>query len=189
MTENNKQSFSNDKIALLSRFFSSGRAGEEPLDYISTHGFLTALAICPEKISSTEWLPALFDGIPDYQDDTEAQTILSLLRELIESQEKALESDALIEFPFTSNGDHEAELQNWCIGFVEAFFIKEEAWFSNKEESIIAELTLPVMALSGLFEEQLEELIEDEEQYESLLEQLPETLTDLYLLYRSPPEK
>ncbi len=188
MTQNNEQSFSKNKAELLSNFLSSERAGEESLDYISAHGFLTALAICPEKIDSNDWIPSLFGGSPAYQDELEKQSVLELLAELLESQEKSLESGELIELPLSSDGDHEAELQTWCIGFVEAFFIKEEAWFSNKTEEVIAELTLPTMALSGLFEEELEELIENEEQYESLVEQLPETLTDLYLLYRSPPE-
>jgi uncharacterized protein len=188
MNDNNEQSFSQKKTTLLANFLSSEQAGEESLAYIAAHGFLTAIAICPETIGSEEWMPALFGGSPIYQDVSEEQNILKLLNELLDSQKKQLESGEIIDFPLNEEGDHEAELQNWCIGFVEALFLKEEIWFSGKEDEIIAELTLPVMALSGLFEEELEELIENEAQYESLIEQLPETLTDLYLLYRSPPE-
>lgn len=188
MNDNNEQPFSQSKATLLANFLSSEQAGEESLGYIAAHGFLTAIAICPENIDSEEWVTALFGGSPTYQDANEEQSILNLLNDLLDSQEKQLESGEIIGFPLNEEGDHEAELQEWCIGFVEALFLKEEIWFSGKEDEVIAELTLPVMALSGLFEEELEELIENEAQYESLIEQLPETLTDLYLFYRSPPE-
>lgn len=189
MTKTSELPLSKNETTLLTQFLSSERAGEEPLDYIATHGFLTALAICPVKVDSDEWLSALFSASPGYRDDTEAHTIQNLLSTLLTSLQKRLESGELIKCPFTSGGDHEAELQNWCTGFVEAFFINEESWFSNREEEVVAELTLPVMALSGLFEEELDELIEDETRYESLIEQLPETLTDLYLFYHACPEK
>jgi uncharacterized protein len=180
--------FSQDKRDCLTHFLTPEHAGEESLDYIGAHGFLTALAICPHAIPADEWLSVLFGGSPTYKDDAEEKAIPALLAELKVSQGKILESGALIELPLSPEGDHEAEIQSWSSGFVEALFLREKAWFLDKEE-VVAELTLPVMALSGLIEEELEELIEDEEQYEVLIEQLPETLTDLYLLYRSPPEK
>ncbi len=180
--------FSQEKIDHLTLFLCPERAGEESLDYIGAHGFLTALAICPETVAINEWLPTLFGDSPTYQDDSEAEAILNLLSELKKKLQQALESGELIEPPLSLEGDHEEDIQSWCSGFVEALFLREEVWFTGKEE-VVAELTLPVMALSGLVEEELEELIEDDAQYESLIEQLPETLTDLYLLYRSPPEK
>ena len=47
----------------------------------------------------------------------------------------------------------ENELTDWCVGFMEGMLSNEEAWYEKDEDSII-ELTLPMVTISGLVEDE-----------------------------------
>lgn len=188
MKMTNGQPPTNKNNQLLSDFLESERAGEEALDFIGTHGFLTALVICPENIDSSEWLSALFYGCPNYHDKKEERTITELLMQLRKEIEFNLSSGERLTLPCSTDNGKTPPLQTWCLGFIEAFYLREAAWFDYDEETV-AELTLPAMILSGIIESEFSEISDDDNLMIELSQQLPETLTDLYLLYRSPPEK
>ena len=73
---------------------------------------------------------------------------------------------------------------------MEGVFLREAAWFENAEDEV-SELLLPIMVGSGLFEEQPEfdEIAADRDLVDSMIEQIPEVLTALYLLFQAPEEK
>lgn len=188
MNITNKQSSTDKNHQPLSDFLESERAGEEALDFIGVHGFLTAIVICPEKVDSNEWLQALFYGRPNYLDKKEETTITQLLIQLVKEIEINLSSGELLTLPCATDTGENPSLQSWCLGFIEALYLREAVWFKSNEE-VIAELTLPVMTLSGVIEHEFSEISDNNNMMIEFSQQLPETLTDLYLLYRSPPKK
>jgi|SRR5690554_6337748 len=181
------------QLARLREFLDSDELYEESLDYIAAHGYLTALAICPEKVPEDEWIADLFAEQPEYESDAQQEEIEGTLVQLYNSIERQLASDEDFVVPCEpSLGDEpdESELRGWCIGFMEGVFLREDVWFEVDEDEV-SELLLPIMVLSGLFDEQPDfaEIAEDDDLLDDMAAQIPELLTTLYLLCQSPDEE
>lgn len=174
------------QLARLRDFLDSDELYEESLDYIAAHGYLTALAICPEKVPEDEWIQDLFAEQPKYESPEQQQDIEGTLVQLLASIERQLASDEEFELPCElSLGEEpdESELRGWCIGFMEGVFLREDVWFEEDEDEV-SELLLPIMVISGLFDEQPDfaEVANNYELLEEMSEQIPELLTTLFLL-------
>lgn len=182
-----------EQQARLRAFLDSDDLYVEALDYVATHGYLTALSICPDPVDEDEWVPELFGQEPEYENDAEREAILAALLQLKAQIARQLASDEDFEFPCELDlGDEpeESDLRAWCIGFMEGVFLREDTWFEDDEEEV-SELLLPMMVGSGLFDEQpdFSEIADDEELVASMLAQIPEILTTLFLLLQAPEEK
>ena len=73
---------------------------------------------------------------------------------------------------------------------MEGVFLREEVWFEQAEEEV-SELLLPIMVGSGLFDEQPEfdEIARDRHLVDDMVAQIPDLLTNLFLLCQAPEEK
>lgn len=179
--------------ARLRAFLDADDLYEEALDYVASHGFLTALSICPDPVGAEEWIAELFGEEPDYKDAAERDDIQQALLQLKAQIERQLASDEEFEFPCELDlGDEPADsdLRAWCIGFMEGVFLREDIWFEDDEEEV-SELLLPVMVGSGLFDEQPDfaEIASDDDLVDSMLVQIPDILSTLFLLMQAPEEK
>jgi len=182
-----------EQLSRLQAFLDADDLHEEALDYIATHGYLTALSICAEAIPEREWIDALFAEPPHYADDAQREDIEDALRQLKALIARQLASDEDMELPCEldlGEDPDDSELRGWCIGFMEGVFLREAAWFEHAEDEV-SELLLPIMVASGLFDEQPEfaEIAADADLVDSMVEQIPELLTALYLLSNAPEEK
>lgn len=174
------------QLARLREFLDSDELYEESLDYIAAHGYLTALAICPEKVPEDEWIADLFSEQPEYESDAQQREIEGTLVQLYNSIERQLASDEDFVVPCElSLGEEpdESELRGWCIGFMEGVFLREDTWFEEDEDEV-SQLLLPMMVLSGLFDEEPDfaKVADNQELQQEMAEQIPEVLTTLYLL-------
>ncbi|KHL67814.1 hypothetical protein SF06_33960 [Pseudomonas flexibilis] len=182
-----------EQLTRLQDFLDADDLHEEALDYVAAHGYLTALCVSPEAVPEREWIDALFAEPPHYRDEAQRQDIEGGLAQLKARIAQQLASDEDMELPCDLDLGEEpdlSDLRGWCIGFMEGVFLREAAWFENAEDEV-SELLLPIMVGSGLFEEQPEfdEIAADRELVDSMIEQIPEVLTALYLLFQAPEEK
>ena len=182
-----------EQLTRLQEFLDSDDLHEEALDYVAAHGYLTALCVSPEPVEEREWIDALFAEPPHYRDEAQRQDIEHALVQLKARIAQQLASDEDMELPCDLDLGEEpdlSDLRGWCIGFMEGVFLREAAWFENAEDEV-SELLLPIMVGSGLFEEQPEfdEIAADRDLVDSMIEQIPEVLTALYLLFQAPEEK
>lgn len=166
---------------------------EEMMTYVQAHGYLTALSISPETIPDQEWLSILFGENPQFESDEQRKEIENALIGLKAQIARELSSEEEINMPCELDPGEDlddSEINGWCMGFMEAVFLDEEAWFSKSEEEI-SELLLPIMVGSTLFIEQPEfaEISQDTDLIADMLERIPELLTALYLLCNAPDEK
>jgi len=177
------------QIDELEAFIFSDAVSEEALDYIGIHGLLSALAVCPETIPSSEWLEVIFDGTPGYADDAEKAHIEGLLLREFAAIGEELNQEEPPELPCDLILDDEDQLlQAWAQAFMEGVFMRESLWFSQREEEV-AELLLPMMLASELFDDpELVQMQKDRKLCQQLCEEIPELLTDLYLFFRLPQE-
>ncbi|QEY58250.1 YecA family protein [Pseudomonas sp. C27(2019)] len=177
----------------LQAFLDADELHDEALDYIATHGYLTALSICTEKVPTEEWIDALFAEPPHYRDEAEEADIKAGLLQLKAQIERQLASDDDMALPCELDlGDEpdDSDLRGWCVGFMEGVFLREDVWFEDAEDEV-SELLLPIMVASGLFDEQPDfaEIAKDTDLVDSMIEQIPEVLTALFLLCLEPEEK
>lgn len=177
----------------LQAFLDADELHDEALDYIAAHGYLTALSICPEPVPAEEWIEALFAEPPHYRDAAQETDITAGLLQLKAHIERQLASDDDMVLPCELDlGDEpdDSDLRGWCVGFMEGVFLREEVWFEDAEDEV-SELLLPIMVASGLFDEQPDfaEIAKDFDLVDSMVEQIPEVLTALFLLCQAPEEK
>lgn len=158
------------------------------LSFVATHGFLTALTVGPVLPAQETWLAALFDDQPVAADPGLAAEITAALvawqREihatLYHGQPLALPC------PLSIKLTEPTELNDWCVGFMEAMFMEEDRWYQDEEDTV-ADLTLPMVVLSDLIDEpEIQPLRRDPKLARELAQQIPDVVTELYLLFHAP---
>ncbi|WP_457808402.1 YecA/YgfB family protein [Kushneria sp. EE4] len=186
-----------DRLDALFEFLDSERVSEEALDLFGAHGLLTALAISTVSHDRDERHALIFDTTPEFDGDQQRQETLDALDALLSNAVDAFENGNIPDLPFdlefedSGEDNEEHPVRLWCAGFMEGVFLDEQAWFGAQEEAA-AELLLPFMTLSGLFDEEDPELAalgQQPSEATRLAGQLAELTLDLYLLQRAPVEK
>lgn len=185
-----------DTMDELFEFLDSEHVDPDALTLFGAHGFLVALAISPQPIASQVWIAELFNGEPEFANDEQREQVLNALEQLHQRARAVFEGGDAPELPFDLEvlpgvALLDTPVGEWCAGFMSAVFMHEDAWFEAHEEDA-AQLLLPFMALSELFEEEDEDLAalaRSPQDATRLARQLPELALDLYLLYRVPKEK
>jgi uncharacterized protein len=66
-------------LQALHRFLISERSPPETMPLSDLDGFLTGIAVGPELVMPSEWLPLVFGGEPQFSDQAEATAILGAI--------------------------------------------------------------------------------------------------------------
>lgn len=192
MTLASQVALSDDELDLLEDFLYSDQVDEESLDLIGAHGLFCALNISPSPLSEEEITTLVFDSEPKWDSAQQKSEITSLLSRLYKEIGGNLYSDGEIELPFELSLDAEAEddispLAWWSQSFMEGVFTQEDAWFNNNTEQDVAEMLLPIMVASELFDEdEITKIRDNEKLCAEMCSQIPELLIDLYLHFHAP---
>lgn len=159
---------------------------EDTLDYFGLHGLVTSCVVGPIDLSNEQIINICFAE----QDISHLSEGISHLRDCIEAIKlelrEAISEGESIFLPFEDEDVlYDDALNSWCAGLVEGFLANEEAWFSSNDE-VVAELLLPYMALSGLFDnEDFAPILENKKLMLQLESVVAEQLTDVFLFYHS----
>lgn len=160
------------------------------LDAMATHGFLCAVVVGKPL---DDWLDVYFDGNANKVADDIKTALTTYKDSLLDS----LRQEEPIEFPFFSDSDttsqldvsEESDVVAWCIGFVDAMYANEDTnWFDDADtEEEVADLTLPMIVLSGIADEddELASMREDGDVVADLVNAIESNLTELYLLFHT----
>ena len=180
------------ELDLLDDFLYSDQVAEDCLDIIGVHGLFCALKYQPNRLyrkrpgwnwSSTVHLSGNLTR--------RKLKLLDCLQRYYQSIGANLYSDGEIELPCELSLDAEEDedispLAWWAQAFMEAVFTQEEEWFGGAEETV-AEMLLPVMVASDLFDEDdINKIRDDERLCAEMCSQIPELLIDLYLHFHAP---
>jgi uncharacterized protein len=170
------------------RDFLDSDANENGLDFAGTHGFLCAVTVGPAFVSANAWLAGLFDEAPITADAAVATRVQELLADWQRSIHATLYHGQAIALPCPLHADvrESTPLTDWCIGFMEAMFAQEEDWYAA-DEDLIADLTLPMVVISELIDDdEVAAIRRDKKILKELAGQIPEVVTELYLLFHAP---
>ncbi|MDO4427392.1 MAG: YecA family protein [Moraxella sp.] len=159
---------------------------EHGLDPVAAHGFLSATVVGKPL---NHWLSVFFEGHENAVPDDVKTALVAWREELIAT----LKNEEPLELPFGDEDEvdlsDEGDIVAWCIGFVDAMYGDENSqWFDDPDtEEDVADLTLPMIVLSGIADEdeELTAMREDEDVLLELVNSLEDNLTELFLLFHT----
>lgn len=160
--------------------------GKDAVDFFGFHGLICASVVGPVEFSVDE-LFLLATGVDATPDGKVPADFSRCVQQLSGSMANALDMGQSLELPEPEDDDPMNALENWCAGFIEIFMEREDDWFEAASEEEVADLILPMLALSGLFEdEDFQNVRNSEKLAAQMAEAIPDSLTDLYLLFHAP---
>ncbi len=120
----------------LDRFLMSDRCGDETMPMDALHGYLTAIAIGPDRVPVDEWLQRVWGpepgDAPDFRDDAQAARIRQLLERSLQEITVTFEVAPRDFEPLFSvhqwKGKEVLDAEAWCWGFLEGVNLREAAW-------------------------------------------------------------
>lgn len=160
---------------------------EDCFDIHGLHGYLTALYLCGEPLSD-EWLNSAIGQPLTELPEQEAIEFANGCVELSKQIGDELYSDDTISLTFEPTTDwKDSDMEAWCQGFMEVVFDLPEAWEHPSEEQLSL-LLLPIETASGYFEDEpdFQKIYKQPKLLKQLFNDIPEVLTDIYLLFNAP---
>ena len=169
-------------------YLDSDEHDEDVLEFYGYHGLLTACAIIPVTPGWEEIHSWIFDQPVNSSTETEQlRQFKQLTLLLIDTIQDEITAEEQVSLPFDITPRNiSEEMESWCSGFMQAIFDTGEQLESLDQEAL-STLLLPFELGSRLFEQESEfqQIMKKPKLMEQILNQIPETLVDLYLLTHS----
>ena len=136
-------------LETLDSFLMSENAPPESMMLSDLDGFLTGIAVGPELILPSEWLPLIWGGeAPEFVDEAEAEAILGTIMGRYNEILRQVQDDTLDPI-FWADRDGALIAADWAEGFLQAIMLRADAWkplFKSKRDG---QLLFPILALCG----------------------------------------
>jgi uncharacterized protein len=159
---------------------------DDTLDYFGLHGLVCASVVGPELLAPETVIETCIDGDLESVSEEELGHLRDCIQVIMHEIKTALDEGSAINLPYEEEDElYDDALASWCAGFVEGLLLNEDKWF-EKDEEVSAELLLPYMAWSGLFDnEDFAPILNNKKLMQQLETAVPEQLTDIFLFYHS----
>jgi len=183
-----------DRIDLeaLDSFLSSDRSPPDGMMLSDLDGFLTGIAVGPELVLPSEWLPLIWGGdAPEFADEDEAKAILGAIMARYNEILRQVDDDTL-DPVFWVDRDGMLIAADWAEGFLQAVMLRMDAWDRLLKSKRDGQLLFPILALCG--DENGESLLgiapEDEDRVmEEVTEFIPACVTAIAAYWRGQGSK
>ncbi len=158
----------------LKKFLCLATNPEEAFTYDELMGYLFGIAMTPDILLPSEWLPAIFGSEePQYSSPEQAQEMVGCLMQVYNTCISAFQAGSL-ELPFDVSRlkakDYES-IYDWLFGFEAALALRSEIWEPEDLRHLSAELAnelySSLMIVQGLT---------DPETADSIIENMPEEI-------------
>jgi uncharacterized protein len=166
----------------LQQLLQEDKREQDAMCFVEAHGFLTSLTIQPIKLENEHICAEIFASSNIVSAHSEAVKLTQ------ESITQSLQNGNFPDLPdgSTEQGmDEEELLSTWSAGFMQGVFLQEDAWFSEQAE-LVAELTLPIISCSGLLDDELDDITQEDELLDAMSDKIPDCVLDLYLSLNTP---
>jgi uncharacterized protein len=179
-------------LEALDRFLMSDRSPPESMMLSDLDGFLTGIAVGPELVLPSEWLPLIFGGdTPEFANHDEAKAILGAIMGRYNEILRQVADDDL-DPVFWADRDGTLIAADWAEGFLQAIMLRADAWeqlFKSKRDG---QLLYPILALCG--DENGESLLgippdEEDRIMEEAAEFVPDSVTAIAAYWRAKGPK
>jgi uncharacterized protein len=170
---------SNEEIHELDVFLTSDATPDECMDIVTLDGFLSALAIGPEMVPPSVWLPHVWGGAkePVFESSAQAESILGILMRRFNDICRMFGEDATgfepLLYTKEVNGETKWSGEDWCVGFMEAVDLSFDEWRPLFDDKPDCALLVPILTLgTEVGWEELEAATDPEAESESAVEAL-----------------
>ena len=138
-------------LETLDQFLMSDASPENCMQLSDLDGFLTGIAIGPELVKPSEWLPAVWGGEePVFDDAGQARTVIGAIMGRYDEILRVLDTDPEGYAPlFWEGPDGEVIAADWAEGFADAVRLRPEAWRPLLEDREALVMLMPILALCG----------------------------------------
>ena len=161
----------------LNAFLSSERTAGDCMLLSDLDGFLTGIAVGPERVQPTEWLPIVWGSHePAFADEAEAEAVAGVILTRYDEILRQIRDDDLNPI-FWSDPEGNVIASDWAVGFMHAVSLRPDAWEKLIKSKRHVDLLVPIIALcSDGSEEPLPDVTPEEQ--EAALQQAVEFLPD-----------
>ncbi len=136
-------------LEVLDSFLMSDRSPSDSMMLSDLDGFLTGIAIGPELVLPSEWLPLIWGGdAPEFADEDEAKAILGAIMSRYNEILRRIADDTLDPI-FWADRDGTLIAADWAEGFLQAIMLRADAWGSLFKSKRDGQLLFPILALCG----------------------------------------
>jgi len=150
------QPLSEKEFDQLDQFLLSDRSNEDAMTMDTLHGYLTAIAIGPETIMPSEWMPKIWgedpDAAPRFKNNKEAEQITQLIsrfmNEVLVTFEVAPKEFEPLFCEIEQDGQVLMDAEAWCWGFWEGMELRPGSW-DPIFDSDLAPLMRPIYLLGA----------------------------------------
>jgi len=133
-------------IEALDSFLASDRSPPESMALSDLDGFLTGIAIGPELVMPSEWMPIVWGGEePLFNDGREAQAVLGGI--MSRYNEIILQVRQGTFEPILGTSRETVIASDWATGFILAMTLRHDAWAPLVKSKHHALLLFPIVAL------------------------------------------
>lgn len=109
---------------------------EKTFSYDELRGYLYGIAITPDVIDPSEWVPVIFgDDKPEYESDEQLRDLMGTLFTVLNKHIAAFQDDNLF-MPFDMEAIQEKDVLGifeWTSGFEEALSLRPECWEEHED--------------------------------------------------------
>lgn len=136
-----------EDIDALDEFLMSDQTPPECLMLCDLDGFLTGIAIGPEHILPSEWLPVIWGGEePIFDDAAQAEAMIgTIMNRYVEIL--ALIAEETIDPIFMETPGGDVIASDWAEGFMMAVYMRPNAWEKLFKSEKDMPIILPILAL------------------------------------------
>jgi uncharacterized protein len=170
---------SNEEIHELDIFLMSDATPDECMDIVALDGFLTALAIGPELVSPSVWLPLVWGGEKElvFESSAQAGRIFGILMRRFNDIRRMFGEHGTGFEPFLYTREVEGETvwigEDRCVGFMEAVDLSVAEWQPLFDAKPDCALLAPILILgTDVGWEELEASVDPDGECEAALESL-----------------
>ena len=121
-----------EELDELGEFLLSAATPDDAMDISMLDGFLTALAIGPNNLPPSEWMPVVWGGEMAWQTREQAERVIGLVFRHANDIVFHLRDEPDSFEPLLYEEEHEGAvvplIDEWCAGFVAGMALDEEGW-------------------------------------------------------------
>lgn len=163
---------------------------EDALDYMGCLGALAAFVIMPKDSDGQLMANHILDEAVKSLPSDKLNSFIEAINVQCWHLKNELEGDDGVILPWMEEDEEDDEaLISWASGFVEVVFDHEEQWLNSKFEEEATQLLMPIIAISGILEEETADITDNDQLFSQWIDEIPDLLVDLFLMYRVIDDK
>ena len=158
-------------------------------------GMLAAIAVGPDLVNPSEWMPAVWNHtLPEYDSKEQASRIMEILMKWYNNVASDINSGTyqpmMAVWELEGSTEEVEYPEDWCLGFLEGMKFRSAAWETRaKHDGELMDMIQPIAAIAEATDEMANSLL-DARVRRRMIRRITDAVIDLrdYWRQQRPPE-